>query len=130
MRRVAIGPADRLRGFVVAMDISTNLASQVSGSEDTARQQVALDLRKPELDLVEPGRIGRREMQPHVRMREQEGAHGLGLMGREIVGDDVNVSSLRLTRDDVTEEVDKGGTRVARHGLAEYFARLGVESGE
>ena len=60
MRRVAIGPTDRLRCFVVAMDISTNLASQVGdGGEDAARQQVALDLRQPEFDLIQPGRIAR-----------------------------------------------------------------------
>jgi hypothetical protein len=71
-----------------------------------------------------------REVQMHVRMREQEGAHGLCLMGREIVRDDVNGSPLWLTGDDVIEEVDKGRTRVSRHGLAEHFARLRVESGE
>jgi hypothetical protein len=131
MRRVAIGPTDRLRCFVVAVDVSTNLASQVgNGGEGAARQQVSLDLRKPEFDLVEPGRIGRGEVQMYVRVLEQEGAHGLRLMGREIVRDDVNRSPLRLTGDDVIEEVDKGRTRVPRHGLAEHFARLGVESGE
>ena len=40
-------------------------------------------------------------MQPHVRMLEQEGAHRLRLMGREIVRDDVNRAPLRLTGDDV-----------------------------
>src|SRR6185503_9685635 len=115
MRRVAIGPADWPRCFVVAMDISTNLASQVGdGGKDAARQQVPLDLREPEFDLVEPGRIGWCEVQLHVRMLEHEGAHGLGLVRREIVRNDVNRSSLRLTGDDVSEEVDKGGTRVPR----------------
>src|SRR4249919_4209760 len=115
MRRVAIGPADRLRCSVVAMDIATDLASQVGdGGEDAARQQVPLDLRKPQFDLVEPRRVGRREMQLHVGMLEQERAYGLGLMRREIVRNDVNGAALRLTGDDVLEEVDKGGTRVPR----------------
>jgi len=36
------------------MDISTNLASQVGdGGENATRQQVSLDLRKPQFDLVE-----------------------------------------------------------------------------
>jgi hypothetical protein len=113
MSRVAIGLADRLRRSVIAMDISTNLAGQVGdGGKDAAREQVSLDLRKPELDLVEPGRIGRREMQPHVRMLKQERAHGLGLMGREIVGDHVNLAALRLRGNDLAEEVDKRGTGV------------------
>ena len=65
------------------MDISTNLASQVGdGRKDAARQDVALDLREPQLDLIQPRRIGGREMQPHVRMREQEGAHRLCFVRR------------------------------------------------
>ena len=69
-------------------------------------------------------------MQPHVRMLEQEGAHGLGLMRREIVRDDVNLAPLRLTGHDVAEEVDKGGAGVARHRLAEHLARLRIQRGE
>src|ERR1700726_2348123 len=131
MPQVAIGPTDRLRGFIVAMEISTNLASQVGdGGKDAARQEVPLDLREPELDLIQPGRIGGREMQPNVRMREQERANGLGLMRREIVGDHVNLSPLRLTGDDVAEEVDKGGAGVSRHRLAENFTRPRVQRRE
>src|SRR5437879_697960 len=51
-------------------------------------------------------------------------------MRREIVRDDVNRSALRLTGDDLGEEIDKRGTRVARYGLAEHFTGLGIESGE
>src|SRR6266508_3414955 len=69
-------------------------------------------------------------MQPHVRMREQEGAHGLGLMRREIVGDHMNLSPLRLTGHDVAEKVDKGGAGVPRHGLTEDFTRLGIQGRE
>ena len=115
MRRIAVGPADRLRRFVVAMDVSTNLASEVSdGGENAARQQVSLDLRKPELDLIEPRRIGRRKVQMHVRVLEQKCPHGLCLMGGEIVGDHMNLSPLRLTGDDVAEKVDKGGAGMPR----------------
>ncbi len=69
-------------------------------------------------------------MQPHVRMREQEGANGLGLVRREIVRDDVNLAPRRLTGHDVAEEVDEGRAGVARHRLPEHLARLGVERGE
>ena len=63
-------------------------------------------------------------------MLDQEGAHGLSLMGREIVRDDVNRSPFGLTGNDVAEEVDKRLTRVPRHGLPEHFASLGIEGGE
>ena len=89
------------------MDIATNLASQVRDrGEDAARQEVALNLRKPQFHLVEPRRVRRREVQPHVRMFEQEGAHGLGLVGREIIRDDVNLAPLRLSGDDISQEGD------------------------
>lgn len=69
-------------------------------------------------------------MQPHVRMLEQEGANGLCLMGREIVGDDMDLAPLRLTGDDVTEGIDERRTRVSRHGLSEHLAGLGIQRGE
>src|SRR5688500_8625958 len=113
------------------MDVATDLASQVGdGGKDAAREQVSLDLRKPEFDLVQPRRISRREMQPYVRMLEQEGTHRLSLMRREIVRDDVNRSPFRLTGDDVAEEVDERRARVARHGLSKPLAGLGIERGE
>src|SRR5262244_2015176 len=108
MCRVAIGPTDRLGRFFAAMDIATNLARQVGdGREDAARQEVALDLGKPEFDLVEPGRVGRREMQMYVPMFDQERPHGLRLVGREVVRDDVDLSTARLAADDLAEEVDE-----------------------
>ncbi len=70
------------------------------------------------------------EMQPHVRMLKQEGANGLGLMGREIVRDHVNRAPRRLTGHDVAKEFDKGGAGVARHCLPEHLARLRVQRGE
>jgi hypothetical protein len=36
-------------------NVATNLSGEVSdGREDAAGEQLALDLRKPELDLIEP----------------------------------------------------------------------------
>ena len=69
-------------------------------------------------------------MEMHVRMLDQERAHGLRVMGREVIRDDMNVPSFRLAGDDVLEEIDKGGTRVPRHGMAQHFARLRVERGK
>ena len=131
MRRIAITPTDRFRRCVVVPDVAPNLSGKVSDrGEDAAREQIPFDLGKPELDLVEPRGIGRREMQPHVRMLEQEGAHGLGLMRREIVRDHVNLPPLGLAGHDVTEEFDKRGAGVSRHCLTEHLARLRVQRGE
>jgi hypothetical protein len=54
MSRIAITPTNRFRRFIVMTDVPTNLPRQIGdGREDAARQQVALDFRKPQLDLVE-----------------------------------------------------------------------------
>ena len=64
-------------------------------------------------------------------MREQEGAHGLGLMGREIVRNHVNLAPLRLAGHDfLTEEVDQRRAGVSRHRVPEHLARLGIQCGE
>jgi hypothetical protein len=55
MRRVAIRPANRFRDLVVVPDVATNLASEIrDGRENAARQKVALNLGKPQFDLVQP----------------------------------------------------------------------------
>src|SRR5262245_34533889 len=128
---IAIAPPDRLGGLVVVADVATNLSRQVSDrGEDAARQQVPLDLRKPEFDLVEPRRIGRREVQMHVWVLQQEGADRLRLMGREIVSDHMNLSTFRLRGDDVAEKFDKRRAGMTRNRLPEHFAGFRVEGGE
>lgn len=68
MRRIAIGPADRLRDFVEVPDVATDLTSEVGdGRKDATCQEVPLNLGKPELDLIQPRRVGGREMHLHVR---------------------------------------------------------------
>src|SRR5947209_20454584 len=110
MRRVAIAPADRLRGFVIVPDVSPNLASEIRNrGKNAAREEIALDLREPELDLVQPRRVGRGEMQPHSGMLNQKRSDRLRFMGREVIGDHMNRSPLGLAGHDVAEELDKGG---------------------
>jgi hypothetical protein len=53
-----------LGGLVIGADIAHELAGKVlDGREDAARNDIAFDLGEPELYLIEPGGIGRREMQ-------------------------------------------------------------------
>ena len=67
MRRIAIGPLDRLGVAIVVADVAAEFSSEIrDGDEDPAGDDVTLDLGKPEFDLVEPGRVGRREVKADV----------------------------------------------------------------
>lgn len=83
----------------IGVDVAAQLASQIrDGSEDAARDHLALDSGKPEFDLVQPGRIGRREVEMNAGILFQKLTHQGGFVSREIVQDDVDLlvrSSLR-----------------------------------
>ena len=131
MRRIPIIPADRFRRFVVMPDISSNLAREIwHGRKDPAREEITLDLGEPEFDLVQPGRVGRREVHVHLGMRNQKRPNGLRFMGRQIVGNHVNLSPLGLTGHNLAEKLDERRAGMPRHGLAEHLARLRVERGK
>ena len=127
MRRIAIAPADRFRGLVVMPDVATNLAREVcDGREHAAGEHVALDFRKPELDLVEPRRVRRREMEMHVRMVQQEHADGLGLMRGEVVRDHMNLPIFGLARGQIAQKSDEPGTGMFISGFPQNLAGLRV----
>src|SRR5205809_8146915 len=78
MLHVAVRPDKWLASRVVRPDVLQELAPQVrDGGEDPARKEIPLDLRKPELDLVEPRGVGRRVVDGDARMRCQPDLHAL-----------------------------------------------------
>src|SRR5215472_11087319 len=92
MRRVRVFPLDRASVGRVSVDVTTKFTGQIGDrGEDAAGNDRTFDFGEPEFDLVEPRRIGRREVKPHPRMPLQEIAHRLGFMGGEVVEDDVNL---------------------------------------
>src|SRR5712691_7241072 len=114
MRGVAITPADRFRRFVVMPNVSSNLAREIGdGGKDATRQKIALDLGKPEFDLVQPGGVRWRKVNPHVGMLDQKRPHRLRFMGREVVRDHMDLSALRLAVDDLAEKLDERRAGVA-----------------
>src|SRR5207249_1430415 len=128
MRGIAIAPANRLRCLVVVSDVRANAAREIGyRREDASSQQVALDLRKPQLDLVEPRRIGRAEVQPDLRMVDEEGANGLCLVGRQVVEEYVDRLRARRTRHDLAQKVDEGGAGMTRYRLADDLAGLRIQ---
>jgi len=62
-------------------------------SEHASDNDIALDLGKPQLGLIQLGGVGRREVKPDFQILLQKLLHRLGLMGRQIVQDDVDLTT-------------------------------------
>lgn len=94
MRGTAIHPAHRLRAAVVAIDGPPNLARQAGGGrDDAAREQVVRNVAEQQLCLIEPGTVGRGEVDVDGLMRLENRRHLPGLVGRQIVRDDVDCAA-------------------------------------
>src|SRR5258708_1334936 len=103
-------PAEGCGGFVVLLDVTDQLSGEVgSRSEDAPSADIALNFGKPDLDLIEPTRIGRGVMDSYGWIGLEELENILGFMCAQVVGDDMNLSALRLAGDDLTQKVDKLG---------------------
>jgi hypothetical protein len=56
---IFVDPADGRSGFVIVADVTHQLAREIrNGSEDTSRNNLALNLGKPNFHLVEPAGVG------------------------------------------------------------------------
>ena len=109
-------------------DVVHELSPQVGHRREcTAGNDVALDLGKPEFDLVEPRGVGRSEMQVNLRMSSQKVVDLSGVMGGEVVGNHVDLFAARLVDDDVRQEGDELRRSVTHGRFAEHLAGLGVE---
>jgi hypothetical protein len=125
---IGVLPLDRLGGLVVLPDVAHEFALEVGGGrEDATVDEVALDLTEPQLDLVEPRRVGRCEVQLDLRVQGEELAHAPGLMGREVVEDDVDLLVARLVGDDRAEKRHELFAGVVGSRVADDCAGPGVE---
>src|SRR5262245_66505424 len=95
---------NRLRDVVVMANVAANLSGEIlHRCEDASRQQLAFNATEPQLHLVQPRRVGRREVEMHLWVRLEEGRHGSRLVRRQIVENDVNLTPAWLTRHDLTQ---------------------------
>ena len=109
-------------------DVAHDFAMEIAlGVEDPTCDEVSLDFREPDLDLVEPRGIGWGIMELDVGMGAQEGLDGCSFMSRKVVGDDMNVGFGGLSSDQRAEKVDKFSASVAVGCLAQHFAGGGVQ---
>ena len=96
----------------MVLDVVHELTSEIRHrSEDTARDDVSLDLAKPEFDLIEPRGIGRGEMQLHTRVVAQKAPDPVGLVSGEIVQDDMHFAVCIHSVEQVLKEGDELGGR-------------------
>jgi hypothetical protein len=124
-RWIGIFPLHGTGRFVVLTDVSHELALQIKDrSEYTSCDDIALDLAEPQLDLIQPRRIGRSEVQVNFRMHCQKVQDRFALVSREVVGDHMNLLAARLINHNVGEERDEFGRGVPRSGFAEYSDKV------
>src|SRR5205814_9499167 len=80
-----------------------------------------------ELNLVKPGRVGRRVVHLHLRMRGQKLLDKFRFMGREVISNDMNLPPPRLTGHDVREKGDELLTGMPRSCATNDFSGCGVQ---
>ena len=106
--RISVFPLDWSGGLVVLADVAHELPCEVGGGlKDAASDDLAFQLGKPELDLVEPAGVGRGEVKMHIGMAAEEVPDPLGLMSRQVVGDDMDLLVEGVLGDQCTEEGDE-----------------------
>src|SRR5438445_10590239 len=109
-RWISIFPLHGSGRFVVLTDVSQELFVQIrNGSEYASGDDVALDLAEPQLDLIQPRRVGRSEAQVNLGMHRQEVRDRPALVSREVVGDHMDLLTAGLIDDNVSEESDELG---------------------
>ena len=108
MVNILISPVEGCGGFVVLLDVTKELSRQVRfGGEDSSSNDRALNCGKPDFDLVEPTRIGRRVVEANCRIGVQELKNTLGFVRAQVVDHDMNFFTGRLAGDDRAQKVDK-----------------------
>jgi len=120
-RWIGIFPLHGTWRFVVLPDVAQELFLQIrDGSEYSSRDDVAVDLAEPQLDLIQPGGVGRREVQVNLGMHRQEIRDRPALVRRLVVSNHMDLFAARLIDHNVGKEGDEFGRGVPRRRLTEH----------
>ena len=126
--RCRVSPFDRSGGLVVVADVTKDFSSEiVDGGENASSDNLSLNFGEPDFNLVKPRRIGRCKVNVDLGMICQKVLDELGFMGREIVGNDVDLAAEGLGGHDIDKKVDKLGAGMALSGLAKDFSASGIK---
>src|SRR5438128_1374264 len=118
---LGFGPGEGTGGLVIALDKGIDVFPELgdAGEAGTLEGLPAED-GEPALDLVEPGGMGRREVEMNILV-PGEPAVALGFLGVEIVEDHVDLA-LAMGGDGLVHEIEEFDAPtplvVARHDLA------------
>jgi len=105
-----------------------DLTTQVSDrSKGAAADRALRDEAEPALDLVQPGRIGRRVVQVKTRMTGEPGFDCGVFMRAVVIDDHVHVQILGHFALDVTQESEELLMSMARLALREHLAIGDIE---
>ena len=109
MSNVFVDPTDRGCSFVVVTNVAHELARKILyGSEDTSRNNVALNLGKPNFDLVEPAGVGRGVVDSKSRVGLEEFTNSVGLVRTQVISNDVDLATWRLACHNLCKEIEIG----------------------
>jgi hypothetical protein len=113
------------------MDVAEEVAIEVfDRNEDAASDYITLDFGEPNLNLVEPGGVGRCVMDANIAIAFEEFPDLGGTMGREIIDNNMDLLCRCLTGDDLLEKSHELPAGMAGRSFAEDFATLGIECGK
>ena len=130
MVNILISPVEGCGGLVVLLDVTKELSRQVRfGGEDSSSNDSTLNFGKPDFDLVEPTRIGRRVVEPNCRIGVQELKNTLGFVRAQVVDHDMNFSASWLAGHDRAQKVDKFDAGVPVGGLPDDVAGASIQCG-
>src|SRR5260370_21559942 len=129
MSNVFVDPTDRGCSFVVVTNVAHELARKILyGSEDTSRNNVALNLGKPNFDLVEPAGVGRGVVDSKSRVGLEEFTNSVGLVRTQVISNDVDLATWRLACHNLCKEIDELYAGVACTGFSQHLSGLSVQS--
>jgi Enoyl-CoA hydratase/isomerase len=122
------GPLEWLGIGIVMTDEVHNVGAQsLDAAIDAAPDLFVGDEREEALDLIEPGRAGRREMDMPARSFGEPVADQRGLVRGVIVHDEMDIETARDGSLDLVEELAELGGAVAGKAFADDLARRDVE---
>lgn len=123
---VGVSPLHRGGSFVIMTDVAHEFRAEIGqGAKDPASDDMSLDFGKPVLYLIQPRRIGRRVVNPDVAVSLKEGFDQLCLMGRKVVGNNMDLLANGLRVNNLSQKAHKLSTGMAFGGLAKDFSAAG-----